>query len=131
MEKENNTITNCIEASGKHINDIGNEHYCIASEKGKEKKDRTKDYFLIQSLFQSSIDVTNKEDESLLDFINQKSFYLGLCLPYNCHNISYQLLENEKSFLDYLFWKVNISNFTINSYFDTYDKFFKCSCIIN
>ena len=121
---DNLTSAFCLESTGKHLNDLGNEHYCINKETLNTSQIST-DYFLIQSYFENGESLTNEEDKSFLEFHNQKYFTVGICMPRNCYNITNQLLKEEKTFLDFLYWKLNISNFTVNTHYKSLEEYQK------
>ncbi len=97
------------EGTAKHMNDLGNEFFC------RNKLADNATYYLLQAYLEDLNKLTNYEDGPLLHFLNQNFFYVGICLPNNCSNIVYKFIDKEKSLLDYLYWQMNISNFTITN----------------
>ena len=126
--KKENLIRRLIESSGKYLNDLGNEPYCVDNENdinntndnndSKNNDNNDREYFLIQGYFESVNNLTNNEDIILLEFLNQNYFSMGFCLPKNCANLTEQIL-NEKTFLDFLFYNLKVSNLTIFKHNET------------
>ena len=104
-----------IEGTGKYLNDLGNEYYCLRMENFKSE------YYLFHAYFEN-LKLTNDEDIDLLTLLNQNYFSIGICLPERCDKIIKQLL-NEKQLLDFLFWKLKISNFTVYPHKKAYKEF--------
>lgn len=113
-----------FEGSGKHINDLGNEQYCINSnENSNNNSTKNKlDYYLVLAYLEHPNNLTNDEDKIIINFLNQNYFYIGFCLPKACQNIFYELI-NDKYFLDFLYYTFAISNFTLTEYYDISDKY--------
>ena len=103
-----------IEGNGKYLNDLGNEHFCLSINNFKSE------YFLFQAYF-GNITLTNDEDKILLKFLAQNFFSMGFCLPEKCTKIINQLNE-EKELKDFIFWKLNVSNFTIYNHKKKYKE---------
>ena len=95
-----------FEATGKSMNDFGNEHHCIIN------SNINVNYYLLQAHIKDQKKLTNYEDFYLLKFLNQNYFYIGLCLPDECENITKKMLKN-KEFLDFLYDKLSLSNLTL------------------
>ena len=105
-----------IESTGKYLNDLGNEYYCTS------KINTIGEYYILESYFDSTEELTNYEDVPLLEFLNQNYFSIGICLPKDCHNIMNQLIH-EKEFLDFLYFNLKVSNFSIYQHQDMYEKY--------
>ena len=114
-----------FEGSGKHMNDLGNEQYCINSDENSNNNSTNNklNYYLVLAYLEHPNNLTNDEDKIIIDFLNQNYFYMGFCLPKDCKNIFYQLI-NDKYFLDFLYYKFAISNFTLTEY-SSYSKIYK------
>ena len=110
-----------FEGSGKHMNDLGNEQYCIVRSniKGQNKLE----YYLVLAYLEHPEKLSNDEDKNIIYFLNQNYFYIGFCLPFDCKNIFQQLI-NDKYFLDFLYYSFAISNFTLTEY-DDYSKHYE------
>ena len=106
-----------FESNGKYLNDLGNENYCITGKKTE--------YFLLQSYFNSTKNLTSNEDKSLLEFLDQNYFSFGFCFPKNCSDLIHQLLFEDKQFIDYIFWQFDVSNFSIHSHSEALKEFKK------
>ena len=104
-----------FESNGKYLNDLGNENYCIT------RKDT--EYYLLQSYFNSTQNLTSSEDISLLEFLDQNYFSFGFCFPNKCSNMTHQLLFEDKQFMDYIFWQFKVSNFSFHSHSETLNEF--------
>ena len=122
---EMNSFPIYFEGSGKRMNDLGNEQYCINSnEYSNNNSTKNKlDYYLILAYLEHPGNLTNEEDKKIINFLNQNYFYMGFCLPKDCKNIFNQLI-NDKYFLDFLYYTFSISNFTLTEY-DDYNKEYK------
>ena len=114
----NNTILTFIESTGKYLNDLGNEYYC----KSDSKKTKA-EYYIFEAYFDNTTNLTNDEDKSLLEFLNQNYFSIGLCLPKKCSNISKELIMKEKQFKDFLFYYLHVSNFSVYEHSNMRDKY--------
>ena len=128
----NNTLFRIyFEGSGKHVNDLGNEQYCImANEKSNGIDNLT--YFLVLAYLEHPENLTNNEDKNFTYFLNQNYFYIGFCLPNDCKNI-FQELISDKYFLDFLYHTFAISNFTLTEYKDyskSYEDKYKNSDVL-
>ena len=108
---KNSIFYTIFEATGKSMNDFGNEHHCKHSMNFTYDKDLI-DYYLIGANLNDPRKMTNYEDVYLPRFLNQTNFYIGICLPYECKPLFLTLL-NTKEFLDFLYDKISLSNFTI------------------
>ena len=110
--KEPNTL---IEGNGKYLNDLGNEYYCLSIEHFKTE------YFLFQAHFEEDIKLTNDEDILLLKFLHQNFFSMGFCIPEICKNLVKEI-ENEKQFRDFINWKLNVNNMTVDTHKEKYEE---------
>ena len=106
-----------FECNGKYLNDLGNENYCITN-------DNT-EYYLLQSYFNSLQSLTSNEDKSLLKFLDQNYFSFGFCLPKDCHDMIHQLMFENKPLMDYIFWQLQVSNFSFHGHEETLNEFEK------
>ena len=124
---DNNTFQMYIEGTGKHLNDLGNEFFCTnhLDNDDTKKENNIKidsNYYVLQAYIEDINILTNVEDQSLLEFLDQKYFYYGACLSSKCAGII-DVLVKEKSLLDFLYWNLTVSNFTISNYIDTFETF--------
>ena len=99
-------IETCIKGSGKALNDFGNEFECDSSFQSKIE------YLTLQFYLTNSSKLSNDESKSILDFLEQHYFYLGLCLPKKCKE-AVKFLENDKKTLAIIHDKGELSNFKI------------------
>ena len=119
MSMNNITFQKFLEGSGKHLNDLGNEFFCSNySDDNNYNITIPLNYFVIQAYIEDIHFLTNQEDISLLKFLEQYYFYYGICLPANCISLI-DLLAKEKQLLDFLYWNLTVSNFTISNHNDT------------
>ena len=109
--KKNSVFYTFFEATGKSMNDLGNEHHCMHNV--EPTLDKLVDYYLLEANLYEPKDMTNYEDIYLLKFLNQNNFYIGICLPNDCEPL-FQTLLHEKEFLDFLYDRISLSNFTIS-----------------
>ena len=103
-----------FEGSGKHMNDLGNEQYCINYNKTYNSNIS---YYLVLAYLEHPEKLTNNEDKQIIYFLNQNYFYMGFCLPKDCSDIFHHLI-NYKYFLDFLYHTFAISNLTLAEYKD-------------
>ena len=99
-----------FEATGKDMNDFGNEHNC--KHNLNEILDSELDYYLFQAHIADAKKLTNVEDYFLMKFLAQNFFYVGICAPKKCTNLMRMMLKN-KEFLDFLYKYLSLSNFTL------------------
>ena len=111
-------ITMIIESTGKYLNDLGNEYYCKFDGKKLDVE-----YYIFEAYFDNTTNLTNDEDKSLLEFLNQNYFSIGLCLPKKCSNISKELIMKEKQFKDFLLYHLHVSNFSVYEHSNMLDKY--------
>ena len=119
-------LETCIRGSGKALNDFGNEFECETHFQSKVK------YFTLQFYLKNSSTISSLEHKNILDFLEQKYFYIGLCLPKYCKD-AVNYLINDDEFLETLYYKGNLSYF--RAYFKDdlinkskeINKFFKVS----
>ena len=119
-EDFNKSYVMFIESSGKYLNDLGNEYYCKS-----EGQDLKAEYYIFEAYFSNVTNLTNDEDKSLLVFLNQNYFSIGLCLPKKCSNIFNELIIQEKQLRDFLFHHLCVSNFSIYAHDDLQVKYNK------
>ena len=115
-----------VEGSGKQMNDLGNEQYCLDNIFINKKEDVEEDsdennihgitYYLLLAYLENTDRLLNEEDKNLMEFLNQNYFYMGFCLPLNCTDIIKQLIYEEKYFIDYIYSNLSVSNFTITNH---------------
>ena len=100
-----------FEATGKGMNDLGNEHYCkyILN----KTLDANFEYYILQGNQESSENMTNWEDIYLVKLLNQRYFYIGICAPDVCTD-SIKLILYNKEFKDFLYKYLSLSNFTLS-----------------
>ena len=56
--------------------------------------------------------MTNYEDVTLVKFIDQRCFYLGICLPQKCSSITNRIAKN-KQFREFLYTNLYLNNLTL------------------
>ena len=61
-----------VESSGTFLNDLGNEYFCKSQDDFSDLE-----YYIFESYFEETTNITNDEDKSLLEFLNQNYFSLG------------------------------------------------------
>ena len=96
-----------FEGTGKSMNDFGNEHHCIIN-----LNNNSIGYYLFQAHIKDPKQLTNYEDFYFHKLLNQSFFYIGICIPNQCEDFVKMMLKN-KAFLDFLYDKVSLSNFTL------------------
>mgnify|MGYP006988920716 CR=1 FL=1 len=79
-----------FEGSGKHMNDLGNEQYCINYNKTYNSNIS---YYLVLAYLEHPEKLTNNEDKQIIYFLNQNYFYMGFCLPKDCSDIFHHLIN--------------------------------------
>ena len=115
IEQLQNTdmIETCIKASGKALNDFGNEFECEPILQSKVE------YFSLHFFLENGETLRSKEDRIFFDFLDQHYFYIGLCIPKKCKGAVKYLLSSNKT-LDLIYQKITIRNFSL---FYKNDKF--------
>ena len=109
MNKSYTEFYTYIESSGKGMNDFGNEHYCITGTYNENKTN----YYLLYAYLENADQMTNYEDKILINFLDQRCFYLGVCIPKQCGEFLYEFLE-EKQILDFMYTYLSLNNFSLN-----------------
>ena len=108
IEELGNTkmLSACIRGSGKALNDFGNEFECDSSFQSKIE------YLTLQFYLSNSSTISSEESKSILDFLEQHYFYIGLCLPKKCKE-AVKFLANDNKTLAIIHDKGDLSNFKV------------------
>ena len=103
-EEKKNDFYAYLENTGKLMNDFGNEHFCSLKEYNI--------YYLFRAFLVNATRMTNYEDVTLVKFIDQRCFYLGICLPQKCSSITNRIAKN-KQFREFLYTNLYLNNLTL------------------
>ena len=99
-------LQTCIRGSGKALNDFGNEFECDSTFQSKIE------YLTLQFYLSDSSTLSSEESRSILDFLEQHYFYIGLCLPKKCKE-AVKFLESDNKTLAIIHEKGYLSNFKV------------------
>ena len=84
-------LNTCIRGSGKSLNDFGNEFECDSIFQPSAE------YFTLHFYLEEATTLTSEEDAFFFDFLKQRYFYIGLCIPKKCNRAVRFLLNNTKT----------------------------------
>lgn len=96
----------CIRGSGKSLNDFGNEFECDSIFQSSAE------YFTLQFYLEKADTLKSKEDDIFFKFLEQRYFYIGLCIPKKCKRAVKFLLNNEQT-LALIHKNGHLRNFTL------------------
>ena len=99
-------LSTCIKGSGKALNDFGSEFDCDSNFQSKIE------YLTLQFYLTDSTSISSNEHKNILDFLEQKYFYIGLCLPKKCKE-AVKFLEHDNNTLAIIHEKGSLSNFKV------------------
>ena len=103
---DNKMISRCIMGSGKALNDFGNEFECDNTFQTKSK------YFTLHFSLNNLETIQSNESMSMLEFLDQHYFYIGLCFPKDCKD-ALKFLVNDSTVLQVIHQKGTLSNFKL------------------
>ena len=103
---DNKMISRCIMGSGKALNDFGNEFECDNTFQTKSK------YFTLHFSLNNLETIQSDESMSMLEFLDQHYFYIGLCFPKDCKD-ALKFLVNDSTTLQVIHRKGTLSNFKL------------------
>ena len=103
---DNKMISRCLMGSGKALNDFGNEFECDNTFQTKSK------YFTLHFSLNNLETIQSNESMSMLEFLDQHYFYIGLCFPKDCKD-ALKFLVNDSTVLQVIHQKGTLSNFKL------------------
>ena len=104
--KEKELLNICIRGSGKSLNDFGNEFECDTIFQPNAE------YFTLHFYLEDADTLKSKEDSLFFEFLGQRYFYIGLCIPKKCKRAVKFLLTNNQT-LDMLHENAKLRNFKL------------------
>ena len=100
-------IETCMIASGKTLNDFGNEFECDSTFQSESQ------YITLHFSFIDFSTISSEENRNILDFLENYHTYVGFCIPKKCVNAVKELLQSEP-LLNKIRELGNITDFKVN-----------------
>ena len=91
--------------SGKSISDIGNERECFVN--------KSFSYFQVRFYLKDFSKLSNREDEPVMDFLEQNFFYVGFCFVTNCKEVFENIVNKDNLFRNYISEELKINEMYI------------------
>jgi hypothetical protein len=98
-------IETCVLASGKTMNDFGNEFECDSTFQSESK------YITLHFVI-LNFEIISKDDD-ILKFLENYHSYIGLCIPKKCVNAIKEFVEHQP-LLDIIKNEIHIADFKVN-----------------
>ena len=100
-------IETCVLASGKTLNDFGNEFECDSTFQSASQ------YLTLHFKFTSFKEIAKNESINILKFLENYHSYIGLCIPKKCVNAVKELVKHQP-LLNIIYSKSYITDFKVN-----------------